>query len=117
MGTYERECSKCGDSTVTHGWEPDSCPFCADAALRAQVEQLESRATRAEADLEIMTRARDHEQDMRRQRQAERDELRERLSVYLGQQAKLNNEIAKAMVKMEDRIEALESEVARLKRS
>lgn len=51
-----------------------------NAEHREQMSELlkawKARATRAEADLEIMTRARDHEQDMRRQRQAERDEAR-----------------------------------------
>ena len=54
-----------------------------NAGHRAQMSGLlnewRARATRAEADLEIMTRARDHEQDMRRQRQAERDEARGRV--------------------------------------
>lgn len=44
-------------------------------------------------------------------------ELRKKLSEYLGQQAELNNRMAEAMVKMEDRIEALELEVARIKQN
>lgn len=40
MGSYERTCDSCGDSTITECWAPDECPFCELQKLREENQRM-----------------------------------------------------------------------------